>query len=182
MFGSTHTIRRLAGLAVAAGAFAALIPVAQAGSGFQSEHDAVDPVAQMQGARQAATFDGRESARLELSSLSQDIVARQQARQSATFDGRESARLTSPDVVERTAIALQVNGMPDLSGMPDVVERTAAAGAFQYLPEPTASSSALDWNDFGIGAGAGAGLILLLLGIGASVWITRQDEREVSSI
>ncbi len=181
MLGSIHTIRRLVGLMIVAGAFAALVPIAQAGSGFQGEHDAVDPVAQMQGARQAATFDGRESARLELSSLSKDTVARQQARQSATFDGRESARLTSPDVVERTAIALQVNA-PDLSRMPDVVERTAAAGALQYLPEPTVSSSGFDWNDFGMGAGAGIGLMLLLLGLGAGVWTTRQGEREVSSI
>ena len=75
MFGSIHPIRRLAGLAVVAGAFAALVPVAQADTGFQGEHDAVDPVAQMQQARQAATFDGREWAR-EFSSRSPDVVER----------------------------------------------------------------------------------------------------------
>jgi hypothetical protein len=156
MFGSIHPIRRLAGLAVVAGAFAALVPVAQADTGFQGEHDAVDPVAQMQQARQAATFDGREWAR--------------------EFSSR------SPDVVERAARrAQELNAMPDLSRMPDVLERTAAAGTLQYVTPP-ANSDGFDWNDFGIGAGAGIGLMLLVLGLGAGVWTTRQGQRRVSSI
>ena len=65
--------------------------------------------------------------------------------------------------------------------MPDVLERTVAAGQLQYYSPPT-TSNGFDWNDFGIGAGAGIGLMVLLLGIGASVWITRQGERQVSSI
>ena len=185
MFGSTHTIRRLAGLAIVAGAFAAVIPVAQADSGFQGEHDAVDPVAQMQQAQQSATFDGRESARLELSSPSPDAIARLQARQSATFDGREYGRLDvtsqGPDVVERAVRAQELNAISDLTGMPDVVERTVAAGQPQYLSQPT-TSNGFDWNDFGIGAGAGIGLMLLLVGLGAAVWTVRQGERQVSSI
>ncbi len=43
MFGSTHTIRRLAGLSVVAGAFAALSPVAQADSGFKGEPRPIQP-------------------------------------------------------------------------------------------------------------------------------------------
>ncbi|MDQ3122204.1 MAG: hypothetical protein M3Q59_06690 [Actinomycetota bacterium] len=185
MLGSTHTIRRLAGLAVVAGAFAALAPIAQADSGFQGEHDAVDPVARIQQAQQTATFDGRESARLELSSLSRDAAAIQRAQQSATFDGREYARLDlfspGPDVVERAVRTQELNAISDLGGMPDVLERTVAAGQLQYYSPPT-TSNGFDWNDFGIGAGAGIGLMVLLLGIGASVWITRQGERQVSSI
>jgi len=156
MLGSTHTIRRLAGLAVVAGAFAALAPIAQADSGFQGEHDAVDPVARIQQAQQTATFDGRESARLDLFS-------------------------PGPDVVERAVRTQELNAISDLGGMPDVLERTVAAGQLQYYSPPT-TSNGFDWNDFGIGAGAGIGLMVLLLGIGASVWITRQGERQVSSI
>lgn len=186
MFGSTtHTIRRLAGLAVVAGAFAALIPVAQAGSGFQGEHDATDPVSQMLQAQQSPNFDGRESARLDLPSASLDAIARKQAQKSPTFDGREYARLDltspGPDAVERAVRAQELNAISDLSGMPDVFERTVAAGQLQYLSQPTISNG-FDWNDFGIGAGAGIGLMLLLLGIGAGVWTMRQEQRQVSSI
>jgi hypothetical protein len=202
MFGSTPIIRRLAGLAVAAGAVVALVPVAQAGSGFQGEHDAVDPVAALQRAQQSGTFDGRETARLELSAPTPSLVPRisyqgehdivdpvvtlQRAQQSAMFDGREYARLDltspGPDVIERAVRAKELSAaLPDLSAMPDVLERTAAAGQLQYTYVPP-SSNGFDWNDFGIGAGAGIGLMLLLLGIGASVWITRHEERQVSSI
>ena len=184
MFGSTHIIRRLAGLAVVAGAFTALIPVAQAGPGM-GEHDAVDPVSQMLQAQQSPNFDGRESARLELSSASPEAIARRVAQQSPNFDGREWARLErsspSPDVFERAVRAHELNAIPDLSGMPDVFERTVAAGQLQYLSQPT-TSNGFDWNDFGIGAGAGIGLMLLLLGIGAGVWTMRQEQRQVSSI
>ena len=92
MFGSTPIIRRLAGLAVVAGAFAALVPVAQADSGFQGEHDAVDPVAALQRAQQSATFDGREWARLAVASPSRSLAIRK-AQKSPIYDGRESARL-----------------------------------------------------------------------------------------
>jgi hypothetical protein len=161
MFGSTtHTIRRLAGLAVAAGAFAALIPVAQAGSGFQGEHDATDPVSQPLQAQQSPTFDGREYARPTFSSPSPS---------------------PSPDVVERAVRARELSAISDLSGMPDVFERTVAAGQLQYTSQPT-TTNRFDWNDFGIGAGAGIGLMLLLLGIAAGVWTMRQEQRQVSSI
>ena len=87
MFGSTHIIRRLAGLAVVAGAFAALLPVAQADSGFQGEHDAVDPVAAVDRAQQFPTFDGREWARLEVSRLRRKLAVR---RRPAVRDVRRS--------------------------------------------------------------------------------------------
>jgi type II secretory pathway pseudopilin PulG len=175
MFGSTPIIRRLAGLAIVAGAFAALVPVAQADSGFQGEHDAVDPVAALQRAQQSATFDGREASRLELSApapqvryqgehdIVDPVLALQRVQKSAMFDGREYARL-------------------DLTPTrPDVIEQEFAAGQLQYTYQPT-SSSGFDWNDFGIGAGAGIGLMLLLLGIGAGAWTTRRGQRQVSSI
>jgi hypothetical protein len=164
MFGTTtHTIRRLAGLAVVAGAFAALIPVAQAGSGFQGEHDATDPVSQTQQAQQAPNFDGREWARPNLYSAARDLYS------------------PGPDAVERAVRAHELNAISDLSGMPDAFERTVAAGQLQYLSQPT-TSNGFDWDDFGIGAGAGIGLMLLLLGIGAVVGTMRQGERQVSSI
>ncbi len=156
MFGSTHTIRRLAGMAVVAGAFAAVIPVAGADSGFQGEHDAVDPVGLLLRAQQAATFDGRESFRLEVSS-------------------------PSPDVIERAVRSQEPTAVPDLSAMPDVLERTVAAGQLQYTYLPT-SSSGFDWNDFGIGAGAGIGSMLLLLVLAGGVWTARHGQRQVSSI
>ena len=58
MFGSTHTIRRLAGLAVVAGAFAALAPIAQADSGFQGEPDAVDRAVAARQAEIGSSFQG----------------------------------------------------------------------------------------------------------------------------
>ncbi len=177
MFGSTHTIRRLAGLAVVAGALVALIPVAQADSGFQGSPDAIDRAVAARQAELGSSFNGGPDA-------VDRAVATKQAQEIAAFDAREHAQLAltppAPDVLERAALAQQLNTMPDLSRMPDVVERTVAAGQLQYLTQPT--SNGFDWNDFGIGAGAGIGLMLLLLGTGASVWIIRQGEREVSSI
>ena len=191
MFGSTPIIRRLAGLAVVAGAFVALVPVAQADFGFQGEHDAVDPVVALQQAQQSATFDGREAGRS--SSRRRrirfqgehdivDPVTLQRAQQSAMFDGREYARLdlTSPaGFIAR--FAPKTHALPDLTAMPDVFERTIAAGQLQYTYLPT-SSNGFDWNDFGIGAGAGIGLMLLLLGIGVGAWTMRHGQRQVSSV
>ncbi len=178
MFGSTHTIRRLAGLTVVAGAFAALAPIAQADSGFNGSPDAIDRAVAARQSQIGSSFQGSPDA-------IDRAVAMRQAEQAAAFDAREHAQLAlspaSPDVVDRAVIAHELNAMPDLSGMPDVLERTVAAGQLQYLSQPT-TSSGFDWNEFGIGAGAGIGLMLLLLGIGAGVWITRQGEREVSSV
>jgi len=178
MFGSTHTTRRLAGLAVVAGVFVALIPVAQADPGFQGPPDAVDRAVATRLAGLEASFRGSPDA------LDRAIATRQ-SQDAAAFDAREHSQLAipkpAPDVIERAAIAQQLYSLPDLSGMPDVVERTAAAGELQYSPRVT-TSNGFDWNDFGIGAGAGIGLMLLLLGIGAGVWTTRQGERQVSSV
>jgi hypothetical protein len=177
MFGSSKTIRRLAGLAGIAGAMV-LVPVAQANSGFNGSPDAIDRAIAARQAELGSSFQGSPDA-------IDRAVATRQSEQAAAFDAREHAQLAlspaSRDVVERTVRAHQLNFTPDLSGMPDVVERTVAAGQLQYLSQPT-TSSGFDWNEFGIGAGAGIGLMLLLLGVGASVWITRQGEREVSSI
>ncbi len=147
MFGSTHIIRRLAGLAVVAGAFAALAPIAQADSGFQGEHDAVDPVLAVDRARQFPTFDGREWARLEAIPYARKLAVRD-AQLYATFDGRESARLEhAPDVIERAAFQGEHDAVDQVSALqraqqaavydgresarlmpaPDVIERTAIA-------------------------------------------------------
>ena len=118
MFGSTtHIIRRLAGLAVVAGAFAALAPLAQADSGFQGEHDAVDPVLAVERARQFPTFDGREWARLEVIPYARQLGVRD-AQLYATFDGRESARLEhAPDVIERAAFQGEHDAVDPVSAL-----------------------------------------------------------------
>ncbi|MDQ3671993.1 MAG: hypothetical protein M3364_06095 [Actinomycetota bacterium] len=178
MFGSTHTTRSLAGLAVVAGVFVALIPVAQGDSGFQGPPDAVDRAVATRLAGLEASFRGSPDA------LDRAIATRR-SQDAAAFDAREHSQLgipkPAPDVIERAVIAQQLYSLPDLRGMPDVVERAAAAGELQYSPRVT-TSNGFDWNDFGIGAGAGIGLMLLLLGIGAGVWTTRHGERQVSSI
>ena len=175
MFGSTHTIRRLAGLAVVAGAFAALIPVAQADSGFQGSPDAIDRAI---AAKQAGIgFNGSPDA------LDRALAA-QQVQEAAAFGAREHAQLVlapvSRDVFERTVDAQRLNTSGP-SAMPDVLDRTVAAGQLQYLAQPT-TSNGFDWNDFGIGAGAGIGLMLVLLGLGVGAWTMRQSQRQVSSV
>ena len=178
MFGSTHTIRRLAGLSVVAGAFAVLIPVAGANSGFNGNPDAIDRAVAARQAELGSSFQGSPDA------IDRAVAARQ-AVDVAMFDAREHAQLAltplSPDVVERAVTAHDLNAAPVLTGMPDVFERTIAAGQLQYLSQPTISNG-FDWNDFGIGAGAGIGLMLLLVGLGAGVWTMRQGGRQVSSI
>jgi len=175
MFGSTHTIRRLAGLAVVACAFGALVPVAQADSGFQGSPDAIDRAV---AAKQTEIgFNGSPDA-------PDRALAAQQVQETAAFAVREHAQLAltpvSPDVFERTVDAKRLNAS-GLSAMPDVLDRTVAAGELQYLAQPT-TTNGFDWNDFGMGAGAGIALMLLLVGLGASVWTMRQSQRRVSSV
>ena len=178
MFGSSKTIRRLAGLAGIAGAFAVLVPVAQADSGFNGSPDAIDRAVAARHSQIGSSFQGSPDA------IDRAVAARQ-SEQVAAFDAREHAQpaLTSPspDVVERAVIAHELNALPDLGAMPDVLERTAGSGQLQYLSQPTISNG-FDWNDFGIGAGAGIGLMLLLVGLGAGAWTMRQGGRQVSSI
>jgi hypothetical protein len=160
MFGSSKTIRRLAGLAGIAGAMV-LVPVAQADSGFNGSPDAIDRAVAARQAELGSSFQGSPDA-------IDRAVATRQSERAAAFDAREHAQLAlspaSRDVVERAVTAHERNATPNLTAM---------------LPEAT-TSNGFDWNDFGIGAGVGIGL--MLLGLGASVWITRQGEREVSSI
>jgi hypothetical protein len=168
MFGSSKTIRRLAGLAGIAGAFAVLVPVAQADSGFNGSPDAIDRAVAARQAQAGSGFNGSPDA------IDRAVAARQ-AEQSAAFDAREHAQLAlappSPDVVERAVSAHELNSTPDLSGMPDAFERTAASGTLQYLPVST-TTSRFDWSDFGLGAGAGMGF-MLLLGLGIGVLLVR---------
>jgi hypothetical protein len=158
-------IRRLIGLVAVSGAFAALVPVAQAGTGFNGAPDAVDRAGAARQAELGSGFSGSPDA-------IDRVVAARQAQLTADYDAREHAQLAvtpALDVVDRAVVARRLNSTSDLSGMPDVLERTAAAGTLQYQPaSPTPSR--FDWNDFGIGAGAGVGLMLLLgLGIGTLV-------------
>ncbi len=64
MFGSSNTIRRLAGLVGIAGAFAVLVPVAQAGSGFNGSPDAIDRAVAAEQAKKVAAIDARERSML----------------------------------------------------------------------------------------------------------------------
>ncbi len=171
MFGSTNTSRRLAGLAVVAAAFAALIPVAQADSGFQGPPDAIDRAVATRQAELGSTFNGSPDA-------VDRAVGTRQSEEAAAFDAREHAQLAltspAPDVIERVALAQQQHTLPETG-------RTTASALVQS-PTQAATSNGFDWSDFGIGAGSGIGLMLLLLGIGAGVWTMRQGERQVSSI
>ncbi len=176
MFDSTHNFRRLAGLAAVAGAFCALAPIAQAGSGFKGSPDAIDRAVAARQAQLDSSFQGSPDA------VDRAVAARQ-VEQTAAFDAREHAQLSlSPaasDVVERAVTARQLGSTPDLSVMPDVVERTAAAGTLQYQTQD-ASTSRFDWSDFGIGAGAGIGAMVLLIVLGVGLLNLRPSGRQVS--
>ena len=158
-------IPKLAAVAAAVGAFAALVPVAQAEPGFDGSPDAVDRAVAARQAQLGSGFKGSPDA------IDRAVAARQ-TQLISSYDAREHAQLAvvpPPDVVDRAVFAHQLDSATDLSRMPDVLERTAAAGALQYGPV-TSTSSRFDWSDFGIGAGAGMGLLLVLgLGIGAIV-------------
>ena len=164
MFGPIHTIRRLAGLAVVAGAFAALAPVAQGDSGFQGEYDAVDPVLAVERAQQFPTFDGREWARLETTPYARQLSIRD-AQLSATFDSRESARLEhTSDVVERAAFQGEYDAVDPVSAhqraqqaaiyngresarltpAPDVIERTAIVLRSSVLQDQSTMPDVID--------------------------------------
>lgn len=171
MFGSTHTSRRLAGLAVVAGAFAALVPVAQADSGFQGPPDAIDRAVATRQAELGSNFNGSPDA-------VDRAVATRRSEEAAAFDAREHAQLAltspAPDVIERVALAQQQHTMPEAG-------RTTVSALVQS-PAQATHSNGFEWSDFGIGAGAGIGLMLLLLGLGVGAGTTRHGERQVSSV
>jgi len=174
MFGSSNTIRRLAGLVGIAGAFAVLVPVAQAASGFNGSPDAIDRAVAAQQA--SLGFNGSPDA-------IDRAVAAKRAKEAAALDAREQSRLTirrtSPDVVDRAVRARELSTTTSLESMPDVLERTALAGSAQYQPEAT-TSSRFDWNEFGIGAAVGIGSMLLLIGLGFGVLVVRHGNGRVT--
>lgn len=152
--GTKNSKRRLIAVGMVVGAIT-LVPVAQAGSGFDGAPDAVERAVAAHEADQAAAFDAREHAQLAIPT-------------------------PAPDVVERAVRAHELSAGPDVSGMPDVITRTAAAGQLHYFQGPT-TASGFDWQDFGLGAGAGMGLMLLLGFLGLGVWVGRSGQRQVSS-
>jgi len=136
MFGSTNTSRRLAGLAVVAAAFAALIPVAQADSGFQGPPDAIDRAVATRQAELGSTFNGSPDA-------VDRAVGTRQSEEAAAFDAREHAQLAltspAPDVIERVALAQQQHTLPETG-------RTTASALVQS-PTQAATSNGFDWSD-----------------------------------
>jgi hypothetical protein len=169
-------IRRLTGVAVVVSAFAVLVPLAQADTGFNGSPDAIDRAVASRQAQLGGAFDGSPDA-------IDRAVASRQAQAMADYDAREHAQLRlpspAPDVVERAVLSRQLNGTPDLSGMPDVFERTVAAGSLQYSTPTATTGDGFDWSDFG--AGAGAGVLTMLLGIGAVLLVLRGEQGRVTN-
>jgi len=172
------TMSRLARLALIAGAMMALVPVAQADSGFVRTPDAIDRALAAQQAERAAALDARERAMQ--TRLSSDPISMLDARERALLTRPGLASIGTPDAFERALRAHEENVSQSLTSMPDVLERTAAAGPAQYLP-PTTTASGFDWSDFGIGAGVGIGFMLVIVGLGAGVLAVRNGRVRVTS-
>jgi hypothetical protein len=131
----THT-KRVATLAVIAGAVAAVVPVAQAGSGFNGSPDAVDRAVAAHQAQVGSTFNG-----------SPDAIDRAVAVRQAQIESNFNA---SPDAIDR---ALRSDGL-------------AAAGAIEYPAATTKSGFDWSDFGIGAGAGIGVMLLLGGLGAG----------------
>jgi hypothetical protein len=158
---STH-IRRLAILAVVAGAMTVLVPVAQAGYDPNRVADSVDTA---RAAQQGGSLD--------LSSQQGYGIYRVADSVDTARAAQASGVSSMPDVVDRAVVAHNLE-IASQSSPPDVLERTAAAGPGQYFFQPTTSESGFDWGDFGLGTGLGIGLMLLLGGLGVGVMTRRQ--------
>jgi hypothetical protein len=133
-------IRRLAGIAVAAAAFAALVPVAQADPGLQGNPDAYARAVAARQVELSPSFRGSPD------SIDRNAAAREARKQTGT----------SADASLRHFVANDNRGQ--------------AIGSPVGSTQQTASGAGFDWNDFGIGASAGVALTLLLgVGIGVLV-------------
>jgi hypothetical protein len=135
MIRSTHS-RRLATLVVIAGALAAVVPVAQAGSGFNGSPDAVDRAVTAHQAQIGSKFNGSPDA-------IDRVVAARQAQIASNFNG-------SPDAIDRALRS----------------DELAAAGAIESTAASTTSGFDWSDFGIGAGAGIGVMLLLGGLGLG----------------
>jgi hypothetical protein len=91
-------------------------------------------------------------------------------------------------VVRDLRYAMQTSSLAGTPGIdhrtPDAVDAATGRGiraapkvTVVKVPQPTSSSTGLDWGDAGIGAGAVLGLMLLALGSGLAIAHRRQGAR-----
>jgi hypothetical protein len=158
------TIRRVVGIAVVTGTFAALVPVAAADSGFQGSPDAIDRAA---ASRLAAdtSFQGNPDA------IERAVAARQSQtpfdRSAFAIERARDARQSltyPPDAFERALVTNSNDRAKSLAA--PVVDSTEIS-----------SSGGVDWSDFGLGAG----LVLALLGLGAGIVAIRRSQQGVKT-
>jgi hypothetical protein len=154
---STSSKRRLATVALIAGALTILVPVAQADSSFRSSPDVIDRAVAAQQAEKVAAIDARERA----------MLTRPDLRSVAA----------PPDAFER-ALQNRPTGTPSLLAVQQFLANDARQRTLEArrvgLVYPAVSSTGFDWNDFGVGAGAGIALMLAILGLVVGVPVGRR--------
>jgi hypothetical protein len=165
---STTTKQRLVAIALAAGALAISVPVAQAQS-----PDAFERAVNSHEAN--PTFTGSPDA------IDRAVAARQ-ADKLAAIDARERGverpahQSVAPDAFERALITHTDAMTSQTAAMLDSRERALSERPTSSSPLLVAASGGFDWSDFSVGAGTGIGLVLLLLGLGVLA-IRRSHER-----
>ena len=194
MIRSTYT-KRLATLAVVAGAMTILVPVAQAGYRNDRVADSVDAARAAQQQSESLPLQSGYGVNRIADSVDAARAAAQRptssyglfrAIESRVADSVETARIAQG----RTEAQLLSQAGYGANRVSDSVEAARAAqprptssfGLFRWLesqavptverplsPQSTIESGGFDWRDFGLGAGMGIGLMLLLGGLGAGV-------------
>jgi len=161
MSATTCSKRRVALVAMVAGALTVLAPVAQADPGdafmralenrqstpsFIGSPDAIDRAVAAKEASKVAAIDARERALSERPSVGPSH---------------------GPDAFERALIS-HANGLHSQTvAMLDSRERSLGTRPLPAQSAETSASAGFDWGDFGVGAGVGIGLALLL-GLGTA--------------
>lgn len=204
---STPSKRRLATIALIAGALTVLVPVAQAESGSQGSPDVVDRAV---AARQAETrFLGspdaidravaaKQAQKLSAIDARERGMVERPAHHSVPPDAFERALITHADAVTSQTVSMlnsRERGLGERPGsvvsVPSTVverilaqERGRAADLGLLRPsgirgETAGASGAFDWSDFGVGAGAG--LMLGLLVLAGGVITIRRSHRHVTT-
>lgn len=203
---STPSKRRLATIALIAGALTVLVPVAQADSGSQGSPDVVDRAV---AARQAETgFLGspdaidravaaKQAQKLSAIDARERGMVERPAHHSVPPDAFERALTTHADTVTSQTVSMlnkRERGLGERPGgvvsVPSTVERILAqergrAADFGLLRpseirgETAGASGAFDWSDFGVGAGAG--LMLGLLALAGGVIAIRRSHRHMTT-
>ena len=166
MIRSTYT-KRLATLAVIAGAMTIIVPVAHAASDPNRVADSVD-------AARAATQRPTSSYglfRAIESRVSDSVETAQIAQRKAEAELLSQAGYGVNRVADSVETARAAQPRPTSSfGLFHWLESQAVPAVERPLsPQPTIESGGFDWRDFGLGAGTGVGLMLLLGGLGAGV-------------